>query len=351
MIAATVACGTNTAAAVAVNVPTEHFTVNLGLLLQAGHAYRFAPEQPGSESDSAFEVAEAEVRLYGRLFKRVRYDFRTYRLRWVREVFVGADLPIGFSVRTGLLFVPFGREATTYEGDLPCTRRTVSSYRLAPGRNYGLRLDYARESEGWPYAFGGAAGVYNGERSLVDGAARLYGTPVPASKDFLVGCSFYYGKDLREIYRPDIREKELRFFAAPRLGVDVSYRFWRFDASAEYMHYYIDPYLVDIVRRPGQREYEGVYVSDYYRGYFGTVTYAQPLPWRYLQSWRPYGRYERYKPAKLERGAVFEDRYTAGFALYFVGRTLSFKADYTRVLEEANRETNDFIYSHIQLMF
>jgi hypothetical protein len=351
MIAATVACGTNTAAAVAVDVPTEQFTVNLGLLLQVGHYYQFIEEGRKPESVSQFEVPETEVRVFGRVFEKVRYDLRTYRLTGFREAFVGVDLPAGFTVRTGLLFVPFGREATTYEGDLPCTRRTISSGRIALGRNYGLRLDYFREREGWPYAFGGAAGVYNGEGSLVDGAARLYGTPLPNARDLVAGCSFYYGKEWRQIYRPDINETELRFFAAPRMGVDVSYSAWRFDVSAEYMQYYIDPYLVDVVRRPGQREREGVYINGYYRGYFGTVTYAQPLPWRYLQSWRPYGRYERYKPAKIRRGSVPEDRYTAGFGLYFVDRTLTFQADYTRVLEEENRETNDFIYSHFQLMF
>ncbi|UCH78398.1 MAG: hypothetical protein JSU81_00170 [Candidatus Coatesbacteria bacterium] len=351
MIAATVACGANTAAAVAVNVPTDDFTVNLGLLLQVGHYYRFAPPEYESRSASEFGVGETELRFYGAVYSRVRYDLRFYRFYHVREATVGVELPIGFSARTGLLFVPFGREATTYEGDLPTARRTASSTLIAPGRNYGLRFDYARESEGWPYAFGGAAGVYNGEEPLVDAVGRLYGTPIPGVRALTLGGSFYYGKEERLIYRPDIRDEEYHYFAAPRLGVDLSYHVWRFDVSAEYMQYYIDPYLIDIVRRPGQREYEGVYVSDYYRGYFGIVTYAHPLPWRYLQSWQPYARYERYKRPIIRRGYVPEDRYTAGFALQFVGRTLMLRADYTRVLEEENRVTNDFIYSHFQLMF
>lgn len=203
LIAATAISGGAAVYAVAVSVPADDFSVNLGLLLQAGHRYRFYEWENISEDTSYFTISEAELRLYGRVFEGVDYDLRLAGFSGVREAYVGTDFPAGFSAKIGRNFVPFGVEATTEEGYLTCTSRTRSSERIAPGREYGLRFDYVHTSDNWPYEFGAAAGVYNNRQGpLVDGAARVYARPVPGAKTLSIGCSFYYGKEYREIYNP-----------------------------------------------------------------------------------------------------------------------------------------------------
>ena len=242
--------------------------------------------------------------------------------------------------------MPFGVEATAEEGHLTCTSRTRSSERIAPGREYGLRFDYVRASDNWPYELGAAAGVYNNDDGpLVDGAARVYARPVPGAKTLSIGCSLYYGKEYREIYDPIRRTAELLFYPAPRLAGDVYFEIWRLKLGAEYLEYLITDVLIDV------RGLETIYKSDYYRGGFATANYTHPLPWRYFGAVEPYLRYERYDPAVFRRGLVAEDRYTGGFALYFIGRNLMFKADYTRILEKEQRYTNDEIESFFQVMF
>lgn len=346
LIAVTAISGGAAVYAVAVSVTTDDFSVNLGLLLQAGHRYRFFEWENISEDSSDFTVPEAELRLYGRVFETVDYDLRFAGFGSIREAYVGTDLPAGFSAKIGKYFVPFGVEATTEEGYLPCTSRTRSSERIAPGREYGLRFDYFRASDNWPYEFGAAAGVYNNRQGpLVDGAARVYARPVPGVRTLSIGCSFYYGKEYRQIYDPRRGHPERYFRPAPRLAGDVYFETWRLKFGLEYLEYFLQDVLIGI------RGLEPIYKSDYYRGGFATAGYTHPLPWRYLGAVEPYLRYERYDPAVFEKGLSPEDRYTGGFALYFMGRNLMFKADYTRILEEEQRRTNDEIESLFQVMF
>ena len=350
LIAATVMCGSAAAHAVAVGFAAEDFTVNVGVLLRAGHYYTFA--EPGQKymDSSEFDIADAELSTYGRIFERVAYDFRINNFYDIREAWAGVDLPAGFSATIGKQFVPFGVEATTPEGYLTCSTRTESSYLIAPGRNYGLRFDYVRERDDWPYEIGAAAGIYNNdfapEYPLVNGAWRLYGTPVPAATTLVAGCSFYYGKELRMIRLPP-RVNGPYFFAAPRLGFDVSYETGPFNLAAEYMQYYIQKHIVNF--SPKLRGY--VYKDDYYRGYFTTLSYTHPLPYEYVQSVRPYLRYEHFKPAVIRRGYVQEDYYTGGFSIFFFDRVVMFRADYTRIMEAECRSTNDRITSEFQVMF
>ncbi|MEE9457352.1 MAG: porin, partial [bacterium] len=151
LIAVTAISGGAAVYAVAVSVPTDDFSVNLGLLLQAGHRYRFYEWENVSEDTSYFGIPEAELRFYGRVFERVDYDLRLAGFSGVREAYVGTDLPTGFSAKIGKYFVPFGVEATTEEGYITRTSRTLSSETIAPGREYGLRFDYVRRRENWPY--------------------------------------------------------------------------------------------------------------------------------------------------------------------------------------------------------
>ena len=346
LIAATAISGGAAVYAVAVSVPTDDFSVNLGLLLQAGHRYRFFEWENVSEDSSYFTISEAELRLYGRVFDKVDYNLRLAEFGSIREAYVGTAFPAGFSAKIGKYFVPFGVEATTEEGYLTYTSRTRSSEKIAPGREYGLRLDYVRASDNWPYEFGAAAGVYNNRQGpLVDGAARVFAKPVPGVKTLSIGCSFYYGKEYREIYDPRRRSLDRRFRPAPRLAGDAYFETWRLKFGLEYLEYFLQDVLIDV------RDREPIYKSDYYRGGFATAGYTHPLPWRYLDAAEPYLRYERYDPAVFRRGWQPEDRYTGGFALYFISRNLMFKADYTRILEKEQRRTNDEIESLFQIMF
>lgn len=346
LIAATAISGGAVVYAVAVSVPTDDFSVNLGLLLQAGHRYRFFDWENVSEDTSYFTISEAELRLYGRVFEKVDYNLRFAGFGGIREAYVGTNFPAGLSAKIGKYFVPFGVEATTEEGYLIYTSRTRSSEKIAPGREYGLRFDYVRTSDNWPYEFGAAAGVYNNhEGPLVDGAARVYARPVPGVQPLSIGCSFYYGKEYRYVYNPRRGSPERYFRPAPRLAGDVYFETWRLKFGAEYLEYFLESVPI------GTRGGELVYKDDYYRGGFATAGYTHPLPWRYLNSVEPYIRYERYDPAVFRRGRSPEDRYTGGFALYFIGRNLMFKADYTRILEEEQRRTNDEIESLFQVMF
>lgn len=332
---------------VAVDVPVDDFTVNLGLLLQAGHHYKYRNVGRFHLDESEFVIPEAELRVYGRIFNKVDYDVRSHYLRGIREVYVGADFAAGFSARIGRLFVPFGVEATTYEGYLTCSSRTVTSGQIAPGRNEGVRFDYLLERDGWPYKIGAAAGVFNGVDPLVEGAVRIYGTPLPAVENLVIGCSYYYEKTLRAKYITAYRE-ERHFLGEPRVGADLTFKTWRLEFSAEYMQRFYNDYPI---RGYPYREPYYFYKDTYERGYFGTLTYTQPLPWRYFQDFAPYARYERRDPAVLERGDIAEKRFTGGLALHFLGRNLMFRGDYTRILEDECPTTNDEIASEFQVMF
>jgi hypothetical protein len=335
---------------VQVDVPFDEATVNLGLLLQAGHRYEFRNIGRQHLDESEFVVPEAELRVYGLLFNKLDYDLRVYTYyysRGVREAYVGTPLPAGFSSKIGRIFVPFGVEATTYEGYLTCSSRTFTSSAIAPGRNYGVRFDYLLERNAWPYRIGAAAGVFNGSGPLVNGAGRIYGAAVPAIKNLEIGVSYFYAKTLREKYRAYAPNEE-HYLEEPRFGADVSFEAWRFEFLAEYMQHFINDYPI---RAERYREPYFVYKDTYERGYFGTLVYTHPLPWRYFQDFAPYARYERWKPAVVERGYIPEDRYTAGFALHFLGRNLMFRSDYTRILEDEYRTSNDVIASEFQVMF
>jgi hypothetical protein len=334
--------------AAAVDVPVEEFTVNLGLLLQAGHRYEYRNIRDEHLDESDFVIPETELRVYGRLFDRVDYDVRSYRLSSVREAYVGTTIGAGFSGKIGRFFVPFGVEATTYEGYLICSSRTVTSEVIAPGRNYGVRFDYLLERDGWPYKIGAAGGVFNGSGPLVEGAGRIYGTPVPGLKGLDVGLSYFYAKEYRWKYRGMYEPREYHYLPEPRAGADLSLAAWRLEFLAEYMQHFVNDYPIP---RERYREPYYVYKDTYERGYFGTLVYTQPLPWRYFQNFAPYARYERWDPAVLERGDIPEDRYTAGLALHFLGRNLMFRSDYTRILEDECPTSNDVIASEFQVMF
>jgi hypothetical protein len=350
LILATALCGPAAARAVAVGYEAEDFSVNVGLLLRAGHYYTFVEPNEKYLDSSAFSVTEAELEAFGSVFGRVSYDLRVSYFSYVREGWVAVDLPAGLSAKIGQQFVPFGAEATTPEGDLTCSSRTRSSDRIAPGRNLGLRFDYLLANDDWPYKVGAAAGVFNNEAdsrySLVDGAWRVYGTPAPRVRTLEAGCSFYYGKEFREVEIGRLVDGYY-YFPAPRLGFDITYETGPFSTSAEYMQYYIQKYPVDF--SPKVRGY--VYTDDYYRGYFSTLSYSFPLPYKYADSVRPYVRYEHYKPAILDRGDVEEDYYTGGFSTSFFDRVVMFRADYTRIIEVNNRIANDRVASEFQIIF
>lgn len=338
---------TGAAYGVQVNVPLDEVTVNLGLLLQAGHRYEYHNLGRYHLDKSDFVLPEAELRVYGRLFNMVDYDVRSSGLRGVREAYLGTALPAGFSTKIGLFFVPFGVEATTYEGYLTCSSRTVTSDSIAPGRDSGVRFDYVLERDGWPYKIGAAAGVFNGSGPLVDGGGRIYGTPVPGVRNLEFGVSYFYAKTRRGKYRRYAPDEE-HYLSEPRAGADLSFTAWRFGFLAEYMQRFFNDYPIPT---PGYREPYYVYKDTYERGYFGTLTYTQPLPWRNFQDFAPYARYERWDPAVLHPGDISEDRYTAGLAFHFLGRNLMFRSDYTRILEDEYRTSNDVIASEFQVMF
>ena len=350
IIMATALCGPAAARAVAVSYAAEDFSVNVGLLLRAGHYYTFAEPNKKNMDRSSFGVTEAELATFGHVFKKVSYNLSVGSFSYVREAWAAVDLPGGFSAKIGEQFVPFGVEATTPEAYLTCSTRTESSYNIGRGRDLGLRFDYHRASNDWPYEVGGAAGVYNNaDRNydcLVDGAWRVYGTPAPGVRTLEAGCSFYYGKEIRPIEIGQLVDGYY-YFSAPRLGFDVSYEAGPFNVAAEYMQYLIRQYYVGTP--PGSREH--LFKDDYYRGYFATIGYLFPLPYKYANSIRPYARYEHFKPAVIRRGRVAENNYTGGFSTFFFDRVLMFRADYTRKIEEENRTTNDRIASEFQLMF
>jgi len=334
---------------VAVDVPVDDLTVNLGLLLQAGHHYKYRNVGRYHLDESEFGIPEAELRVNGRVFDKVEYDVRAtfHTTRYIREAFIGTALPGNFSAKVGRFFVPFGVEATTYEGYLTCSSRTVTSGQIAPGRNYGVRFDYLLERDVWPYKIGAAAGVFNGADPLVEGAGRIYGTPLPAVKNLVIGYSYYYAKITRTKYFAPYRE-ERHFVEEPRAAADLTFKTWRLELSAEYMQRFYNDYPMEGYP---YREPYFFYKDTYERGYFGTLTYTQPLPWRYFQDLAPYARYERWDPAVLERGDIAEKRFTGGLALHFLGRNLMFRADYTRILEDECPTTNDEIASQFQVMF
>ncbi len=342
---------TGAAYAVQVNVPLDEVTVNLGLLLQAGHRYEYHNLGRYHLDKSDFVIPEAELRVYGRVFDKVEYDlkpsFSIYGRVYLREAFIGTVLPAGFSAKVGRFFVPFGVEATTYEGYLTCSSRTVTSDAIAPGRNYGVRFDYLLERDVWPYKIGAAAGVFNGSGPLINGAGRIYGTPVPGVRNLEFGVSYFCAKTRREKYRRYAPDEE-HYLSEPRAGADLSFAAWRFEFLAEYMQRFFNDYPIPT---PGYREPYYVYKDTYERGYFGTLTYTQPLPWRNFQDFAPYARYERWDPAVLHPGDISEDRYTAGLAFHFLGRNLMFRSDYTRILEDEYRTSNDVIASEFQVMF
>lgn len=351
LILATALCGPAAARAVVVSYAANEFSVNVGLLLRAGHYYTFVEPNKGALDRSTFSLTEAELATYGRIFERVSYDLRLRGFSSLREGWAAVDLPKGFSAKIGEQFVPFGVEGTTPEGYLTCSSRTESSYRIAPGRNFGLRFDYLRVSDDWPYEVGAAAGVYNSDYShgghpLVDGACRIFGTPAPGARALEAGCSFYYGEEERMIEFERLVRGHY-YFPAPRLGFDVTCETSRLSISAEYMQYYIQRWFLDY--SPKIRG--AAYKDDYYRGYFSTLSYSFPLPYEYLDSVRPYVRYEHFKPAVLDRGDVEEDYYTGGVSIFFYDRAVMFRADYTRIIERINPVTNDSIASEFQLIF
>ncbi|HUU56574.1 MAG TPA: hypothetical protein VMW93_04465 [bacterium] len=342
-----IALASCTAFGVAVDVPSDDVSANLGLLLQAGHYYTYRNIGDQHLDLSRFDVAEAEFRVYGLLFDKVAYDVRSRAFDALREAYIGTTLPGNISPKIGLYFLPFGVEATTEEGYLTCNARTLSSSKIAPGRGYGVRFDYLTERDTWPYKIGVAAGVYNDESSLMAGAGRVYGAPIPGLKNFEIGYSYYYGKELREKYAgySTVREE---FLEEPRAGADVRFAVGGLTVSAEYMQRFYNDYPIASERYGG---YEVVYKDTYDRGYFGLIDYYKKLPWRYFQGFQPYVRYERFDAAILKRGDCPEDRYTGGFALHFLGRNLMFRSDYTRVLEDKYPTSNDAIASEFQVMF
>jgi hypothetical protein len=345
LLAVTLGCAA--AFGVTVDVPTEDVSVNLGLLFQVGHDYRYRNLWLQHMDYSRFGVGEAELRVYGLLFDKVEYDVRSREFENIREAYIGTTLPGNISAKIGLYFLPFGVEATTEEGYLTCTSRTSSSNGIALGRGYGVRFDYLTERDRWPYRIGVAAGVYNNVSPLVAGAGRVYGTPIPGLKNLEVGYSYYYGKTQRQKYTGPFGGL-LKFLEEPRAGADARYVIGGLTLAAEYMQRYYNDYPVEIERQ-GPNYY--LYKDAYDRGYFGVIDYYKTLPWPYFQGFQPYVRYEHFDPAVLKPGDYPIDRYTGGFALHFLGRNLMFRSDYTRVLEDKYPTSNDEIASEFQVMF
>jgi hypothetical protein len=286
------------------------------------------------------------------LFDRVEYSARYHVYSFfsstlLREAYIGTALPAGFSAKIGRCYLPFGVEATTDPGYLTCTSSTLSSIYIALGRDYGVRFDYSAERDDWPYKVGAGGGVFNGSSPLVAGAGRAYGTPVPGVRNFEVGYSYYYRKEARKKY-PLTSYPWTEYLEEPRASADARFTVGGLTVSAEYMQRFYNNFPIQS-HDPRTRVY--VYKSAYDRGFFCTIDYYRALPWRYFQGYQPYGRYEHFDPAVLERGEGPVDRYTAGFALHFLGRNLMFKSDYTRVLEDANPTSNDEITSEFQVMF
>lgn len=338
---------------VAVDVPLDEVTVNLGLLLQVGHYYEYRKGEPYSYDDSRFDLRDAEVAVRGTVFEKVTYALRSYRFSSIREGYVGVEPGGGFSAAVGYIFVPFGAEATTYERDLTCSSRTNSSENIAPGRDYGLRLGYELRREQWPYVVGAAAGIFNSDEysrytiPVMAGAGRVYGTPLPGLRSLQTGFSYYYDKT----YRYKLTSSTTSFhnyLEEPRVGVDVAFSLAAVTFSAEYLQRFLNDYPIEA---RGFRWPPYVYKDAYDRGYFGTVTYHRKLRWRYFQGIQPYVRYERWKPAVILRGVIPERRFTGGLALLFLGRNLMFRSDYTRVVEDAYPTTNDRIASEFQVSF
>jgi hypothetical protein len=342
-----IALGSAAAFGVAVDVPTDDVSVNLGLLLNIGHYYRYRNLGREHLDSSRFDVAEAELRVYGLLFDKVEYDVRGREFRYLREAYVGTSFPGNVSAKIGLYFVPFGVEAATEEGYLTCASRTASSEAIAPGRNYGVRFDYVRERDRWPYKIGVAAGVYNNVPPLMAGAGRVYGAPIPGLKNLEIGYSYYYGKTMRAKYTGLSRGLE-EFLEEPRAGADLRCQIGGFTFSAEYMQRFYNDVRLEVEQR---WPFYYLYKDAYARGYFGLFDYYKKLPWRYFQGFQPYVRYERFDPAVLEPGDYPVDRYTGGFALHFLGRNLMFRSDYTRVIEDKYPTSNDEIASEFQVMF
>jgi hypothetical protein len=339
---------------VPVNVPHDDVTLNLGVLLQAGHYYEYRKTEPYYFDYSRFAIRDAEVAVTGTIFENVTYALRSQKFRYIREGYVGVEAGDGFSAAVGYMFVPFGVEATTYEGDLTCSSRTTSSEVIAPGRDYGLRLAYDVRRETWPYNMGATAGVFNGSTGsqqygnpLLVAAARCYGTPFPGLETLRLGVSYYYYKTRRYEFRGSSTDSS-HFLEEPRLGVDVGFSLAGVTFAAEYMQRFLNNYPVRVNERYWPLY---VYKDTYYRGYFATLDYHRKLRWRYFQGIQPYVRYERWDPPVLERGDIPERRYTGGLALLFLGRNLMFRSDYTRIIEDSHATTNDRVASEFQVSF
>lgn len=341
-----IALASGAAFGVDVDVPSDDVSVNLGLLLQAGHYYEYENIGRAHLGSSSFSIPEAEFRVYGSLFDKVIYDVRSKSNYGVREGYVGTTFPGKVSAKIGLYFQPFGVEATTEEGYLTCTSRTATSNRIAPGRGHGVRFDYVTERDNWPYKIGVAAGVYNNVSPLVAGAGRVYGAPIPGFKNLEVGYSYYYGKIMRKKYTGS-SQSLIEFLEEPRAGADVRFSTGGLTISAEYMQRFYNDYPIVIERQIPHY----LYKDAYDRGYYGLIEYYNKLPWRYFQAFHPYLRYEHIDPAVLKPGDYPVDRYTGGFALHFLGRNLMFQSDYTRVLEDKYPTSNDEIASEFQVMF
>ncbi|UCH78397.1 MAG: hypothetical protein JSU81_00165 [Candidatus Coatesbacteria bacterium] len=321
--------------------------MNLGLLLQAGHYYQYNKSTPRAHDQSEFDIRDAELAVTGTFLGDITYGVRSRRFSSLREAFVGVELSPHFSAAAGLIFAPFGAEAMIYERDLMCSSRAFSSTYIAPGRETGVRCAYDLTRDEWPYTINVEVGVFNGEGPLVNGAGRVYGTPLPRVRTFRVGCSYFYAKEGRQKYT-GTHTPEFHYYEEPRFGVDVAYSLAGVTFTAEYMQWFINDYPVKI---NDQYWPFFAYKDAYYRGYFATVDYHRKLRWRYFQGIQPYLRYERWEPPLVERGYIPERRYTGGFALLFLGRNLMFRSDYTRIVEDSYATTNDCVASEFQVSF
>ena len=104
---AVIALASRAAFGVAVDVPSDDVSVNLGLLLQAGHYYTYRNIENEHLDYSRFSVPESELRVYGLLFDKVVYDVRSRLIYSLREAYVGTMLPANISAKIGLYFLPF----------------------------------------------------------------------------------------------------------------------------------------------------------------------------------------------------------------------------------------------------
>lgn len=338
------------AAAVNVQVPLDDITVNLSALMNVGYYYYFYDERDGHVGNGSFGARAYRLGVNGDIGERIFYraEYSGYSSSAYTRNYLGVSLADNLKIEAGDDFAPFG-----VESQIPTENRITSTTTLMTGgitpSGLGVRVDYDVKDAFIPFGAGLGIYPYAGSQSyrLDAAAARVYADVWPGEPRLIIGGSYYANQELRLVFTGEYPyERGHKYVFAPRVGGDLGFQWDRITFQTEYMQYYIEDYLI----RDNYPE-EPVYKSTYERGYYGLFAYKHPLPWKYLQAFQPYARYERYEPAVLDRGLIAEDRYTGGFDIYFLANNLMLRADYTRILEDELRMKNDRIASAFQLFF